>query len=57
MLVAPAALKRPKELLTHGDVRIDDYYWLRDDSRTNPEVDRSAPMCSNVVIGVQSMSA
>jgi hypothetical protein len=21
-----------------GDVRVDNYYWLRDDSRTNPEV-------------------
>ena len=38
LLVAPSPPRRPKELLTHGDVRIDDYYWLRDDSRTNPEV-------------------
>jgi len=25
---APQADKRPKELVTHGDVRIDKYYWL-----------------------------
>jgi oligopeptidase B len=34
--VAPVAEKRPHELEIHGDVRIDDYYWLRE--RTNPEV-------------------
>ena len=34
--VAPVAEKRPHELEMHGDVRIDDYYWLRE--RTNPEV-------------------
>jgi oligopeptidase B len=34
--VAPVAEKKPHELETHGDVRIDDYYWLRD--RENPEV-------------------
>lgn len=32
----PAPLRRPTRLVAHGDVRIDDYYWLRD--RTNPEV-------------------
>jgi len=34
--VAPSAEKRPQELELHGDVRVDDYYWLRE--RTNPEV-------------------
>jgi len=34
--VAPVAEKRPHELEMHGEVRIDDYYWLRE--RTNPEV-------------------
>jgi len=34
--VAPVAEKRPHELEQHGDVRVDDYYWLRE--RTNPEV-------------------
>jgi len=34
--MAPTAEKRPHELELHGDVRVDDYYWLRE--RTNPEV-------------------
>lgn len=42
VLVAPEPPRRPTELVTHGDVRVDDYYWLRDDSRTNPEVGWSA---------------
>ena len=24
--------------VAHGDERIDDYYWLRDDTRKDPEV-------------------
>ena len=32
----PVAPKRPHHLETHGDVRIDDYYWLRD--RSDPDV-------------------
>ena len=35
-LKAPIAKKIPTELVKHGDVRIDDYYWLND--RENPEV-------------------
>ena len=35
-ITAPVAEKRPHSLELHGDVRVDDYYWLRD--RTNPEV-------------------
>jgi len=34
--VAPVVEKKPYELEAHGDVRIDDYYWLRE--RSNPEV-------------------
>ena len=35
--VAPPAVKKiPKELEIHGDVRVDDYYWLNE--RENPEV-------------------
>jgi len=34
--VAPVAEKIPHTLEAHGDVRVDDYYWLRE--RTNPEV-------------------
>ncbi len=32
----PVAEKKPRELEMHGDVRVDDYYWLRE--RENPEV-------------------
>src|SRR5690606_25896092 len=32
----PIAKKVPKELVAHGDVRIDNYYWLNE--RDNPEV-------------------
>ncbi len=32
----PVAEKKPTELTTHGDTRIDNYYWLRE--RENPEV-------------------
>jgi oligopeptidase B len=34
--VAPVAEQRPQTLELHGDVRVDDYYWLRE--RTDPEV-------------------
>ncbi|KAF6263009.1 prolyl oligopeptidase [Scenedesmus sp. NREL 46B-D3] len=37
-LVPPDAPKYPQELITHGDVRVDNYYWLRDDERTSPAV-------------------
>ena len=33
---APSAPKRPVTLETHGDSRVDDYFWLRE--RENPEV-------------------
>ena len=32
----PVALRRPTRLEIHGDVRLDDYFWLRD--RTDPAV-------------------
>ena len=32
----PSAKRSPRELTTHGDVRIDNYYWLNE--RENPEV-------------------
>ena len=35
---APTPKKIPKELVSHGDTRIDNYYWLRDDSRVDKEV-------------------
>jgi oligopeptidase B len=34
----PMAEKRPHELTMHGDTRIDEYFWLRDDTRSDPEV-------------------
>ena len=27
-----------KELISHNDIRVDEYYWLRDDTRSNKEV-------------------
>uniref|UniRef100_J3L2I0 Peptidase S9A N-terminal domain-containing protein n=1 Tax=Oryza brachyantha TaxID=4533 RepID=J3L2I0_ORYBR len=30
--------KVPRELLQHGDIRVDNYYWLHDDFRSNPNV-------------------
>lgn len=37
-LTPPVAKKVPHEMEMFGDVRVDNYYWLRDDSRTDPEV-------------------
>ena len=34
----PAARKIPHELEAHGRTRIDNYYWMRDDTRSDPEV-------------------
>nr|CAD1821070.1 unnamed protein product [Ananas comosus var. bracteatus] len=34
----PVAKKVRHEMEMFGDVRVDDYYWLRDDSRSNPDV-------------------
>ena len=34
----PQPKKIPKIHSAHGDERIDDYYWLRDDTRKNPEI-------------------
>lgn len=38
MTAPPVAKKVNHVMELFGDVRVDDYYWLRDDSRTNPEV-------------------
>src|SRR5205809_4831027 len=32
----PVAEKKPKEIVTHDDKRVDDYFWLR--AKTNKEV-------------------
>ena len=34
----PNPKKIPFEMTQHGDTRIDNYYWLRDDSRSNKDV-------------------
>ena len=34
----PIPKKIPKKLESHNDIRIDDYYWLRDDERKNKEI-------------------
>lgn len=34
----PMPKKIPYEMTLHGTTRVDDYYWLRDDDRTDPEV-------------------
>ncbi|AFM02599.1 protease II [Bernardetia litoralis DSM 6794] len=38
ILTPPMAAKVPQKLEEHGQTRIDNYYWLRDDSRTKPEM-------------------
>ncbi|SLM63186.1 MULTISPECIES: S9 family peptidase [Dickeya] len=35
---APHAEKRPHRMTMHGETRIDNYYWLRDDDRNAPAV-------------------
>ncbi|MDN3413910.1 MULTISPECIES: S9 family peptidase [unclassified Pseudoalteromonas] len=37
-VMPPIAKKVPYEMTIHGDTRIDDYYWMRDDERKDPEV-------------------
>ncbi len=33
---APVAEKKPKELSIHGDIRVDDYYWMNDFFKKGP---------------------
>lgn len=35
---APVAKKVPYEIKTHGHKRVDNYYWMRDDERKDPEI-------------------
>lgn len=37
-MLPPVAAKHPHSIKKHGDARIDNYYWLRDDERQKPEV-------------------
>ncbi|AFJ47397.1 prolyl oligopeptidase family serine peptidase [Shimwellia blattae] len=34
----PKAKKIPHAMTLHGETRIDNYYWLRDDTRTDPQI-------------------
>ena len=34
----PQPKQIPFKMEAHGDVRIDNYYWLRDDTRSDPEI-------------------
>ncbi len=36
----PKPKKIPYKLEAHGDIRIDNYYWMRDDTRSDPELIR-----------------
>ncbi|MEX2596830.1 MAG: S9 family peptidase [Salibacteraceae bacterium] len=38
MIKAPKAKKVPFEINEHGDTRIDNYYWMRDMDRKDPEI-------------------
>lgn len=35
---APVAKKVPHEMTIHNDTRTDNYYWMRDDKRSDPEI-------------------
>jgi oligopeptidase B len=36
-VAAPVAEKKPKELIAHGDTRIDNYYWMNDYFKKGPD--------------------
>jgi oligopeptidase B len=38
VVMPPIAKKVPYEMTIHGDTRIDNYYWMRDDERKAPKV-------------------
>lgn len=37
-MIIPMAEKQPHKMVLHGDTRIDNYYWLRDDTRKNKKI-------------------
>ncbi|MDC9614448.1 S9 family peptidase [Xenorhabdus khoisanae] len=37
-MLPPMATKQPHKMEDHGDTRVDNYYWLRDDDRQNKNV-------------------
>ena len=40
-ITAPVATKNPKELIAHGDTRIDNYYWMNDFFKKGPDSARA----------------
>jgi oligopeptidase B len=40
-IAAPVAEKKPKELVAHGDTRIDNYYWMNDYFKKGPDSTRA----------------
>jgi oligopeptidase B len=38
LMEQPMPAKRPHEMTLHGHTRVDEYFWLRDDTRKDPEV-------------------
>ncbi|WP_409307593.1 S9 family peptidase [Pectobacterium sp. B1J-3] len=46
---APLAEKRPHTLTTHGDTRIDNYYWLRDDPQVLDYLKQENHYCHSVM--------
>src|SRR5215212_7178367 len=39
-VMPPDAEKKPKELVAHGDTRIDEYYWMNDYFKKGPDSSR-----------------
>ncbi|TFQ11657.1 oligopeptidase B, partial [Escherichia coli] len=37
-MTIPQAPERPVQFTAHGEIRTDNYYWLRDDTRSDPQV-------------------
>src|SRR5687767_11490193 len=38
LLTPPVAAKKPFDVVSPNGTRVDEYYWLRDDARENPEM-------------------
>ncbi|MET0464906.1 MAG: S9 family peptidase [Chitinophagaceae bacterium] len=36
-IIPPVAAKKPKELIAHGDTRMDEYYWMNDFFKKGPD--------------------
>lgn len=37
-MTIPQAPEHPVQFTAHGETRTDNYYWLRDDTRSDPQV-------------------